>query len=114
MKRIYYSGGSLLTGDTIAEAVLAYAEALAKNPQADVVHVPVLVPDSDAKAVASLLIGPASQLMCVPEGSNGLVEPHDAAVIDDLVRRTLLVGSPRPIAQSVPDEPGSRADNEYE
>jgi hypothetical protein len=100
MMRIYYSGGSLLTGDALAASVLAYAEALAKSPRADIVQIPVLVPDSDDLALASLLIGPASQLMSVPELSHGRVEPFDALLVDDLERRSLLLGSPRPIAQT--------------
>ena len=35
MKRIYYAGASLLTGERIAESVLRYAAALAKVGSAD-------------------------------------------------------------------------------
>ena len=114
MMRIYYSVGSLLTGDAIAASVLAYAEALAKSPRADIVQIPVLVPDSDDLALASLLLGPASQLMSVPELSHGRVDPYDAALVGELERRSLLNGSPRPIVQSVPPDALDSGRDDYE
>ena len=102
MKRIYYASGSVLTGDAIAESVLAYARALAKSPLADVIHIPVIVAGQDEGGVASLLVGRASQLMCVDEATDGLIEPLDGALVAELERRSQLIGSPRPMSQHEP------------
>ena len=99
MKRIYYSGGSILTGDAIAEAVLLYASALAKSPLSDVVHIPIVLPGTEG-AIAGLLIGPASQVMCVPSDEGGDSELIDDELVVELERRTLMIGSPRPVPQS--------------
>jgi hypothetical protein len=105
MKRIYYASGSVLTGDAIAESVLAYARALAKSPLADIIHIPVIVTGQDHSGMASLLVGPASQLMCVDEATDGLIEPSDGALVMELERRSQLIGSPRPMSQHEEDDP---------
>ncbi len=99
MQRMYYSGGSFLTSDHIAEAVMEYAGALAKGPLADVVHIPVVDERSSRQSVASLLLGPASQLMSVPVDIPGLTDPIDTETVEELERRALLIGAPRPVPQ---------------
>jgi hypothetical protein len=106
MKRIFYSGGAVLTGDDIAEAVLAYAAALAKSPLAAVVHIPVVQENTGEHASASILIGPASQLMAVPITESGFDEPLDIDLVDDLQRKALRIGAPRPVAQTANDAVG--------
>jgi hypothetical protein len=101
MQRIYYATGSILTGDAIAAAVLAYAEALAKSPLADTIHIPFVQEQTGEREVATLLIGPASQLMFVPEPDGEHAEPVDGELVEELERRALVIGSPRPIAQDI-------------
>jgi len=78
---------------------MTYAEALAKSsPQADVVKIPVVL-DSGHAAEAAFLIGPASQLFSVTEEAEMLAVPDDSGVAQELLRKALLVGSPRPMIQ---------------
>ena len=65
MKRILYAGGSFLTGDRIAEAVLEYAAELANAGKATKIDVPALDLEQHPEKV-SLVIGPSSQLMAEP------------------------------------------------
>ncbi|MEO6532580.1 MAG: hypothetical protein ABIO06_03285 [Pseudolysinimonas sp.] len=65
MKRILYAGGSLLTGDSIADAVLDYAAALANAGRAAKLDVPALDLEQRPESVL-LVIGPSSQLMAEP------------------------------------------------
>jgi len=101
MRRIYYTSGSVLTGDAIAEAVLAYAQALAKSPLADTIRIPVVQEESGEHGIATLLIGPASQLMFVPERAERFDEPVDTALVDELDRLARVVGAARPVPQNV-------------
>jgi hypothetical protein len=96
MRRVYYSSGSIVTGDAIADAVLEYAEALAKDGRADIVEVPVVLPSGRIGA-ATLLIGPTSQLASVTEESD-LPVPTDDALVEELKQRSRKLGSPRPAA----------------
>lgn len=100
MQRVFYSGGSFLTSDHIAEAVLDYAMALAKAPLADVVHVPIVDEQTSRQTVATILIGPASQLLSVPAEIDGLTDPIDTETVEELERRALLIGAPRPVPQA--------------
>lgn len=99
MKRIFYAGGSALTSNSLADAVLDYAEALAKNPRADVVRIPVVL-DSGHAGEATMLIGPASQLLTVSEDAELLSVPDDSDLVAELERRIRHVSSPRPMTQA--------------
>ena len=99
MKRIFYAGGSALTSDPLADAVLGYAEALAKGTKADVVRIPIAL-DSGHAGEATLLIGPASQLLTVSEDAELLSVPDDSGLVAELERRTRYVSSPRPMTQA--------------
>lgn len=99
MQRIYYANGSILTGEGIAVAVIAYAQALAKSPLADTISIPFVDEATGTLSRATLLIGPASQLMFVPELSPRFDEPVDDELVEQLERKALLIGSPRPVAQ---------------
>lgn len=68
MQRIHYSGVSLLTGNEIARGVVQYARALARVGGSAEVSLPVRLSDGGT-ANATLLIGPASQLVTVDESS---------------------------------------------
>ncbi len=65
VKRILYAGGSFLTGDGIAEAVLDYAAELANAGKAAKLDVPALDLEQRQERV-SLVIGPASQFLAEP------------------------------------------------
>lgn len=80
MKRIHYAGGTLVTGDDLADAVLIYAQALANSGKADAVTVPILLPD-DSVVDATMLLGPASQLVGFTERTQ-----HEDIVDEDLLK----------------------------
>ncbi len=65
MKRILYAGGSFLTGDGIADAVLDYAAELANAGKAAKLVVPALDLEQRHEFV-SLVVGPSSQLLAEP------------------------------------------------
>jgi hypothetical protein len=103
MMRLYYGGGMVVTSDEIAEAVMSYAQALARSPFADVVRIPIVQEEDLKQSTASLLIGPSSQLMAVPVDAHGVTGPIDHDLVDELVRRMSTLGTPTPRPQSVPD-----------
>jgi hypothetical protein len=105
MMRLYYTGGMIVTSDEIAEAVLSYAQALARSPFADVVRIPIVQEEDLKQSTASLLIGPTSQLMAVPIDSHGVTGPIDHDLVHDLERRMSALGTPIPRPQNVPDLP---------
>ncbi len=94
MRRLYYSSGSVLTGDAVSAAVLGYAKALADNGKADIIEIPV-VAEGGASGNASFLIGPSSQLCSVPAASEG-DDPADDAIVEDLRTRTRALQPSRP------------------
>ncbi|WP_411720874.1 hypothetical protein [Mycetocola sp.] len=98
MRRLYYSSGSLLTGDEVCKAVLRYARALAETDDADIIAVPVLT-DDGILGLAHLLVGPASQLFSMPAPSQG-DDPFDADIIDKLNAMTRALQPSRPEAEA--------------
>lgn len=73
MKRLRYAGGSFLTGDAEADAILRYAAALANLNRAETLTVIARGEDGTVSEF-ELLIGPASQIVAEPAdvGSAGL------------------------------------------
>jgi hypothetical protein len=63
MRQITYAGGSFITSDAVAQALLDYGAALANADRAATVHVPATGLPGDNVAV---LVGPASQLLAQP------------------------------------------------
>jgi hypothetical protein len=96
MKRIFYSSGSVVTGDQIAEAVIRYAEVLALRDTSDTIDVPIAL-SSGRVDRAQLLIGPSSDLVVVPEESD-MDDPEDAETLAELERQIVLHGNTRPQA----------------
>ncbi len=80
MRRLRYAGDSVVTGDAIATLVVEYSEALARANTAASIDIPVRL-DGGRVGSATLLVGPASQLISVPE-------PDDT---DEIVDEELLV-----------------------
>jgi hypothetical protein len=71
MRILSYSGESVVTTDGVGEAIVDYARALIADNSADVVDIPVVF--DDGELTASMVIGPASQLLVAPS--------HDADVV---------------------------------
>jgi hypothetical protein len=105
MKRIFYSSGSVITGDRIAETIVHYAEVLALRDTSDTIDVPIALASGEVGR-AQLLIGPASQLAVVPEELDVDVDVddvNDPETIAELERRIALHGSTRPQASDTTD-----------
>lgn len=94
MKRIFYASGSVLTGDRMAETIVKYAGALASRELSDTVDIPISLGDGTA-ARAQLLIGPASQLVVIPEPNEQDV-PEDETTIEELEKKVRQLSSPHP------------------
>lgn len=86
MDLIHYSGGELLTGSKIADAVVRYAEALALHQRAAAIQIPIRSTNGSTQATASLLLGPASQITTMVAESAG-EELHDDGVVAEIERR---------------------------
>ena len=86
MKYLVYGNSRVLTGDAIADAVLAYSVALAQHSTTDVINVPT----ADVHGVATtvgLILGPATSVLTEPAPDDEL-EPEDAAFLLEIGRRT--------------------------
>jgi hypothetical protein len=75
MKSIHYASDVFITGDEIADALVHFAEALARHEMSMAVDVPVQFTSGEVLPV-SFLLGPASQLVAVP------VPKGDREIID--------------------------------
>jgi hypothetical protein len=111
MKRVYYSGGSVLTGDRTADAVVRYAGALATRAASDTIDIPISLTDGSVGR-AQLLIGPASQFVVVPE-EHALAGPEDNKTIAELSKRTVALASPRPQPVDTQVSPDYADDSDY-
>jgi len=103
MRRIRYAGDSVVTGDAIATAVIEYSEALAKANTAASIEIPVRLGD-DGVGSATLLVGPASQLITVPEiGDNS--EIVDPDLVASLRKRTDDLGPTHVVVAETDNSP---------
>ena len=75
MKRITYSGGSIVTGSAVTAALLKYLTTLAAAENSVTVDI-VVLEDSGATAVHTLLLSPASEIDVVEVG--GMAEDEEA------------------------------------
>jgi hypothetical protein len=89
MRIVSYSGESVVTTDGVGEAVVDYARALIADNSADVVDIPILFEDGELSA--SLVLGPASQLIVVPAHEVD-VELRDEMTIARLRAKTAALG----------------------
>jgi hypothetical protein len=94
VKSIHYAGDVLLTGDVIADTLVHYASALARNESSATMEVPVRFPDGRIET-ATFLLGPASQLVAVPTESS-YDEIVDDALVADLTLRLAQLQTPHP------------------
>lgn len=90
VKRILYAGGSFLTGDGIADAVLEYAAELANAGKAAKIDVPALDLEQRPEHVV-LVIGPSSQLMAEPVSLGQEIDDEDFR--QQLQRKTRVLQS---------------------
>jgi len=86
MKRIFHSGGSVVTGTDLADAVMRYAEALGNRHETDVVDIPVLA-DDGSQGRAQILIGASSQLMSVTS-ADGILELTETETTDAILGKS--------------------------
>jgi hypothetical protein len=85
MRRVRYAGGTFVTGDREAEALVRYAAALANVDRAAGLRVPGL----DARGRLDdyeLLVGPASQLLVEPADQVGDL-PDPSELLAEIDRR---------------------------
>ncbi len=89
MRILSYSGESVVTTNGVGEAVVDYARALIADNSTDVIDIPILF---DAEELtASLVLGPASQLIVVPS-HDADVELRDEMTITRLHAKTAALG----------------------
>lgn len=62
MKRLSYAGGTFVTSDEVADALVHFVSTVPRNRRNQVVVVPGFGPDGKPTPVA-LVLGPASQIM---------------------------------------------------
>lgn len=98
MRRIYYAGDHFLTGTAIAEALVAFAAALARHETAESVEVPVRHEHDGRLGVVSFLVGPASQIVTEEIEAIGYDEVRDDALVEELRARTKALAPIQPIA----------------
>lgn len=97
MKRISYSGGSFLTSDAVADALLQLTAALGRSGSAETVDVPTVNESGDISAL-QLVLGPASQLTSQSEKST-VSDPDAPETVIEIERLAALVGPSRPVVE---------------
>ena len=85
MKYLVYGNDRIMTGDAIADAVMAYSAVLAQHSTTDIVHVPTTDSYGTATTVG-LILGPAIAVMTESAPDDEL-ETEDAAFVAELSRR---------------------------
>ncbi|RZS64316.1 hypothetical protein EV187_2696 [Agromyces ramosus] len=94
---IVYAGEEMTTGDEIAQALLKYSAALAERGSASTVEIPTLS-DDGTRSTATVLVGPASQIVARPVESS-FEELRDPRVVEHLTALTTEL-RPGPSVQS--------------
>jgi hypothetical protein len=89
MRILSYSGESVVTTDGVGEAVVDYARALIADNSTDVIDIPILF--ETEQLTASLVLGPASQLIVVPSRETN-VELRDEMTIARLHAKIAALG----------------------
>jgi hypothetical protein len=103
MERIYYAGDHFLTGTEIAEALVAYAAALATRTTAGTVDIPVRHEDNGTFSRVRFLVGPASQLVTERVDPIGYEEIEDPALVERLQALTAELAPMHPVPNHVSD-----------
>jgi hypothetical protein len=110
MRRIVYAGTAFYTGDTVAEALMEYARALARHDIADTVFVPGRTMQGDVDRV-EVLIGPASQIVSEPVELVG-PELEDDALVSRLRELTAQLAPRKPAAEPAGEQRGATGSDE--
>jgi hypothetical protein len=92
MQMITYAGDEYLTGDDIADALLAYSRALGEDERAEIVEIPIREDDGSV-VTAKFLIGPASQIVSKAANVPG-AELEDPELVRRLQKLTRSVEAP--------------------
>jgi len=98
MKRILYNGGTVITGDAIAHAIIEYASELARHESSDTVDIPTVNAEGDY-ARAEMLLGPASQFVIETIAAEQ-EDPADEALVTEIEAKTAQLLAPRPVASA--------------
>jgi hypothetical protein len=98
MKRILYNGGTVITGDAIAHAIIEYASELARHESSDTVDIPT-VNGGGVATRAEMLLGPASQFVIEPVDTEA-EDPIDEALVAEIEGKTAKLLAPRPVASA--------------
>jgi hypothetical protein len=110
MMRLEYAGGTLITGDEIADAIVRYAAALGVANTAVAIDVPGVTADG-VSGTFQILIGPASQIMVEPTDEPG--EIRDDEFVTHLNAEIELLQRPR-VALPFDDNQSLSATDEFE
>jgi len=108
MDQIFYAGETLTTGTEIAAALLEYAQALAGAEKSDTVDIPIRSDDGTIGR-ATLVIGPASQLVAIA-AADDIAELEDADVVATLRQRAAALGTRTAIPSDSSAFPASSLD----
>lgn len=95
MKYIRYDAVTIMTGDEIADAVVEYAAMLGANGRTDTVEVPTF-DEHGARTTATLLLGPASELV-LEHAPDDELEPEDPEFVALLRLRGVAAGPDGPV-----------------
>jgi len=95
MERIYYAGGVFATGDTIAGALVDYAERVVATGTSAAIDIPIRS-EGGSLGRARFLLGPSTFMVSESEPW-GRDEIFDQDLVDELRERTaqLCIGGPR-------------------
>ena len=103
MRRVTYSGDSFLTADAAANALVALAASLSHNNASEAVALPI-IDSSGQLAEVYLLIGPASELISMPEASP-FADPDVSAAVAQMQSRTASMDASALPGQAHPLDP---------
>jgi hypothetical protein len=92
MRIVSYAGEAVLTTNRVGDAVVDYARALIADNSTDVVDIPVLFENEEL--MASMVLGPATQLIVVPARDNE-VQLRDEMTIARLRAKIAALGPHR-------------------
>jgi len=100
MRRIRYSGDTVLLGDEAADALMDYAARLARDDSAVSLAIRA-IDDRGVENAVDILVGPAT-MMTATHVESDLPEPDNSAMVAELARRFSLLDAPPPVQASEP------------
>ena len=106
MKHITYSDKSLLVGDAAADAITAYAAAVARSGTADTVTLRAYGVDG-AEVEATFVLDTGTVLMAETTDST-IPEPDNSEVVRVVQEKTRLLDSPPPVGPHDADTASDR------